>query len=287
LVFVRYTGSGVRVPLREVSYFESSLHVVQATAYRHFIGDSARGGAIAAFGDSNVIGAGNGTLYDVSKNRDGATPNVRGLALRVPLNREEFGAAGRKAFGADWTDHYHRERLRVADLIVQPRPDKFYRLFVSHHWWNDAEGCYTAHVSSLEGTREALLAAGVALAWRTVYQSEPCITFNTDGVRGAWFAGYQIGGVMALLGEEALLFALGDHEFDGWNRSPILPQDPASPYGKILRIDIESGRSEIWSSGHRNPQGMWVDAAGNVWATEHGPRGGDELNLILKGANYG
>ncbi len=287
LVYVRHAGPATRYPFREVSYLESSLHIVQATAYRRFIGDRARGGAIAAFGDGYLIAAGNGTFYAVNESRDAATLEVRVLAWPAPINREEFGAAGRKAFGEDWTDHYHRERLRVADLVVQPRPDGSFRVFVSHHWWQEAKGCYTARVSALEGTREALLAADGAFAWRTVYESEPCITFNTDGVRGAWFAGYQIGGAMALLGEDSLLFALGDHEFDGWNRNPILPQDPASPYGKILRIDLESGRSETWSSGHRNPQGMYVDAEGDVWSTEHGPRGGDELNLVRQGANYG
>ncbi len=285
-IYVSREGAG-RVPFREVSYIESSLHIVEAAAYRHFFGDRARGGAIAAFADGYLVAAGNGTLYEVQEDRDGGTLVVRELAFPVPINRQEFGAAGRRFFGADWTDHYHRERLRVADLVVQPRPDGSYRLFASHHWWNDAEGCYTARVSALEGTREALRAADKSLAWRTVYESEPCITFNTDGHRGAWFAGYQIGGAMALLGEDTLLFALGDHEFDGWNRNPILPQDPASPYGKILRIDIASGRSEIWSSGHRNPQGMFVDAEGRVWSTEHGPRGGDELNLVRQGVNYG
>jgi len=44
---------------------------------------------------------------------------------------------------------------------------------------------------------------------------------------------------------------------------------------------------EIWSSGHRNPQGMSFDTKGRLWAVEHGARGGDEVNLIRKGRNYG
>ncbi|MCL9783412.1 PQQ-dependent sugar dehydrogenase [Vibrio sp. S4M6] len=45
---------------------------------------------------------------------------------------------------------------------------------------------------------------------------------------------------------------------------------------------------EIWSIGHRNPQGIFFDLkTNNLWAIEHGPRGGDEINLIKKGANYG
>lgn len=46
--------------------------------------------------------------------------------------------------------------------------------------------------------------------------------------------------------------------------------------------------SEIWSYGHRNLQGLAVDPlTGNVWSNEHGPRGGDELNLVVRGANHG
>src|SRR4051812_39472945 len=45
--------------------------------------------------------------------------------------------------------------------------------------------------------------------------------------------------------------------------------------------------AETWSSGHRNPYGLAFDAQGRLWETEMGPRGGDELNLILPGRNYG
>ena len=44
---------------------------------------------------------------------------------------------------------------------------------------------------------------------------------------------------------------------------------------------------DIWSYGHRNIQGMTRDPMGRVWATEHGPKGGDELNLVERGQNYG
>ncbi|MDW4496521.1 PQQ-dependent sugar dehydrogenase [Sulfitobacter sp. D35] len=46
-------------------------------------------------------------------------------------------------------------------------------------------------------------------------------------------------------------------------------------------------RPEIWSYGHRNPQGAGLDANGTLWISEHGARGGDEVNRIEKGANYG
>jgi glucose/arabinose dehydrogenase len=75
----------------------------------------------------------------------------------------------------------------------------------------------------------------------------------------------------------------------------------ASTLGKIVRINADGsipadnpfvGRSDadpaVWSYGHRNPQGLHVDpVTGTVWSAEHGPRGGDEINRIVKGANYG
>lgn len=78
-------------------------------------------------------------------------------------------------------------------------------------------------------------------------------------------------------------------------------QDITNHHGTINRI-FDDGRvpqdnpfvgkagakSEIWSYGHRNPQALLVHPETNgVWATEHGPQGGDELNLIQKGLNYG
>ena len=77
-------------------------------------------------------------------------------------------------------------------------------------------------------------------------------------------------------------------------------QNLATHHGSILRLTDEgkpaagnplatrpNALPEIWSYGHRNIQGLARDTAGRVWATEHGPRGGDELNLIEGGQNYG
>jgi glucose/arabinose dehydrogenase len=65
-------------------------------------------------------------------------------------------------------------------------------------------------------------------------------------------------------------------------------QDPILHHGKTLMIDLTNSKSEIWSSGHRNPQGLAIHPkTQEIWETEFGPRGGDELNLIEKGKNYG
>ncbi|MDB1123835.1 PQQ-dependent sugar dehydrogenase [Vibrio algarum] len=78
-------------------------------------------------------------------------------------------------------------------------------------------------------------------------------------------------------------------------------QDNSNHSGTILRLNLDGSiptdnpffketntRNEIWSYGHRNPQGLYFDnLTKKLWSIEHGPRGGDEINEIKKGANYG
>jgi glucose/arabinose dehydrogenase len=78
-------------------------------------------------------------------------------------------------------------------------------------------------------------------------------------------------------------------------------QDLDRPNGKVFRIhddgripsdnpfvDVDGALPAIWSYGHRNPQGMDLEpATGLLWESEHGPRGGDEINVVGKGLNYG
>lgn len=69
-------------------------------------------------------------------------------------------------------------------------------------------------------------------------------------------------------------------------------QDPASDLGKVIRLPIDSegkpsGPPERVSLGHRNILGLQFAPDGRLWDLEHGPAGGDELNLVKPGANYG
>ena len=82
---------------------------------------------------------------------------------------------------------------------------------------------------------------------------------------------------------------------------PANAQDLSSPLGKIHRVNDDGSVPKdnpfvsktgavptIWSYGHRNPQGMaWDPVTGKLWSSEHGPQGGDELNIIDPGKNYG
>lgn len=92
-----------------------------------------------------------------------------------------------------------------------------------------------------------------------------------------------------------LFYTLGDK-----NNSP-LAQDLSSPLGKIHRVNDDGSAPKdnpfvgkagvvptIWSYGHRNPQGLaWDPVTGQLWESEHGPQGGDEINIIEPGHNYG
>lgn len=77
-------------------------------------------------------------------------------------------------------------------------------------------------------------------------------------------------------------------------QNPSLAQDKNSLAGKVLRITDEGKPvkgnpfdNEVYSFGHRNPQGLAWDQIGQLWATEHGPSALDEFNRIEKGKNYG
>ncbi len=92
-----------------------------------------------------------------------------------------------------------------------------------------------------------------------------------------------------------IYFSVGERQHPEW--APHL----AYPYGKIHRLHDDGripkdnpfvGRAgalpSIWSSGHRNPQGMTTHPrTGTIWSAEHGPMGGDELNLVRRAADYG
>lgn len=102
----------------------------------------------------------------------------------------------------------------------------------------------------------------------------------------------HFGSRLAFRGDGTLFVTLGERLLG----SPA--QDLTTTLGKVVRIARDGsvpgdnpalgGRSEIWSYGHRNPQGAAIHPlSGDLWLTEHGPQGGDELNHVQSGGNYG
>lgn len=99
-----------------------------------------------------------------------------------------------------------------------------------------------------------------------------------------------------------LFISVGDRQIAPEGDLPKHPaQELSNHHGKIIRLNLDGSvpadnpfakqagaKPEIWSYGHRNPQGLLVHpVTGDLWEVEHGPQGGDELNLIEPGKNYG
>ena len=106
---------------------------------------------------------------------------------------------------------------------------------------------------------------------------------------------HHYGARMVFLSDRTLLVTSGD----GFNYREQA-QSLDSMFGKVLRINTDgsipkdnpfignkNARPEIYSYGHRNPQAILLSQEGKIWLHEHGPKGGDELNLLEPGLNYG
>lgn len=108
-------------------------------------------------------------------------------------------------------------------------------------------------------------------------------------------SGQHFGSRIAFDGEGYVYLSTGDRG------NPSNAQSLSNHWGKVIRLHDDgrvpsdnpfvgtaNARPEIWSYGHRNVQGMTYDAASkSLWAHEHGPRGGDEINRVERGKNYG
>lgn len=109
------------------------------------------------------------------------------------------------------------------------------------------------------------------------------------------------GSRLAFRGDKTLFVTLGERQQDDpSNPTTLNAQSPANHLGKVVRIDRDglfpadnpdfgpNAQPGLWSIGHRNPQGAVIHPkTGELWLTEHGPQGGDELNRIVPGRNYG
>lgn len=167
----------------------------------------------------------------------------------------------------------------LGDVIVHP--DFANNRFVYLSWAEEGEGGKGAAVGRAKLVEDAGGARleGLQVIWR----QEPKVS-------GSGHFGHR----MAFGPDGMLYISSGERQkFDP-------AQDMNANLGKIVRLTdggmipsdnpwYDQGRikAQIWSLGHRNPLGLAFDAKGQLWNTEMGPKGGDELNLVTKGKNYG
>ena len=175
------------------------------------------------------------------------------------------------------------------DLVLDPGFAGNHRIYFTFF------GFDRGMISGIQVARATFNQAANALSdVKVIFKARPQTpNDNRSGV------GSRSGGRMVMGKDGYLYITIGDRDTGGsypW----LVAQTLDTHLGKILRITTdgkpapgnpftgqEAAMPEIWAIGGRSQEGLAVDNDGNVWETEHGPRGGDELNLIKKGANYG
>ncbi len=216
-----------------------------------------------------------GNFYSIHQNK-----SVKKLNINLITNRDQFI----ESVSPDLQLH----RFSIKDIAESNN-----QLYISHHYWNDTEKCYTLRVSSLP-ISETILEQNIWDTPTTLFESSPCIPIHQ--------ASYTVPGQLMESGgkidfiDDSILLTLGDNMFDGrgipenlnveGDRRPIYAQEKSNHYGKTVLIDINNRNSKIFTFGHRNPQGLYIDED-HIYLTEHGPKGGDELNILRDNLNYG
>lgn len=210
---------------------------------------------------------------------------ARSLEIHPPSRHlAEYQVAARGEF-AHLQHNFTHVRYN-APLYVEPEGQPPLLLLTYTEWLPEGK-CYDTALARLD------LPAGGDLAgveageqdWKVIFRTRPCLKLITTHEA---LQGHQSGGAMAFDPEaQRLLLTTGDFRVDGVYAEEIVAQDDATDYSKLLSMRLDGSDVRHEATGLRNPQGLLRLPDGVIWATEHGPRGGDELNRIVPGGNYG
>lgn len=258
----------------------ASLRTIQTALYRvsveRFEGlvdtPEQTGGALDVLADGMLLADGDSKFYWLEGSAGLAGRTASRLTIPSPANRA--------AQLADFDDPADALKLRLTDIIFRSADDKTGTLFAAHQYWNSEARCYTNRVSSIGIARKNGEPAANG-DWQTVFETAPCLSGAEP------FEDIESGGKLALDVDGSLLLTVGDFNLTGLDGTEPVAQTEPSSYGRIWRIRPEDSEATVVSKGHRNPQGLVVARDGRIWASEHGPKGGDEINLIRTGGNYG
>jgi len=224
------------------------------------------GGALAKVGSSLLLMNGSGELFsfkdDHLRRLDyGPFPNGREALKQTPL------AA---------TPH----ALNAIKALYVAFDDSRNRLYVSMQKFDAASHAPRFNVSVISIDKETLKNTS---GWQTVFESED-IPVNFTILANHPQAN---GGRMVVAGN-SLYFTIGDFSGGSPQReSDLRAQLSTSSFGKIYEHDLTTNKTRVKSIGHRNPAGLVFTKDGQLIDAEHGPEGGDELNVITDGGNYG
>ena len=198
--------------------------------------------------------------------------------MQVPVRYEAFEQSQIAAMPA-----FNRMWVRTIDSVSRPLGDGRHEFVVSHHRYED-ECCREVVSRTIVSVTADGLQQDPNAGWEQVFKTDPCLEMKSTG---NLYSGLRDGGRLAFLPNGHLIMSVGDFDFDGDNDPHMSSQDLSMSYGKLHEIDLETGTSEIVAYGMRNPQGLTVTHDGEIFTTEHGPNGGDEVNHIVRGGNYG
>jgi aldose sugar dehydrogenase len=139
------------------------------------------------------------------------------------------------------------------------------------------------------GTAGTALARGKLNAAYTGWEQSPQVLWQQTPKLAP---GTHYGSRIAFRADGLLYVATGERGVESNNgvarNDATGVQNAGNTIGKVMRMDRNGANAVVFSTGHRNPQGAAVVPGTNdLWITEHGPQGGDELNRVTEGANYG
>ena len=180
-----------------------------------------------------------------------------------------------------------KRRIRGLPEIVEDGQGGLLDIVVARDFEQSQEVFFT-HVKTVEDG----LGTAVTVARLDVADSRLKDVRTIFEMTGGDFGGRHFGSRIRESDDGRLFVTIGDR---GDRPSA---QDLSRHNGSVLRINrdgsvprdnpfITGAAPEIWSYGHRNPQGMDIANDGTIWIAEHGAKGGDEVNLVRKAANYG
>jgi glucose/arabinose dehydrogenase len=210
-----------------------------------------RGPATAALRDGRVLlgGGSDGRRLLIADPRTGKVRTI-GTLYRASARRDDA-------------------RFAPTDIEVMATSRTRVRLFVAFPQYRKSRGCVRLAVNRIDITR----GTKPRITRRSpVFRSKPCVP--PAAIQHA-------AGRLVRISKRRAYVTLGD-----LGQSRISDRRARGQLGSVLRI-AKGRRAVRISQGHRNGQGLTLDSRGRLWGTEHGPRGGDELNLIRRGRDYG
>jgi len=220
-------------------------------------------------GNYNALGSAYIDFYNNDKELILAT--VDGIFATAKLeNLESFSKIQSNIFDLiTYDDFYTDYQYGIKDILINKN-----KIFVSLIG-QEKKDCHNIKVLQSEINKKNL-------NFEVFYETPECI--NKDNDHG--YLAHQGGGGRMFINNDSIFLTTGEF------RNRPLAQNEKKAYGKILNINLNSKESKIISLGHRNPQGLYYSKKYDfIISTEHGPNGGDEINInhkpLQKIKNYG